>query len=373
MKLQDLTVLIKPASSLCDLRCAYCFYRDEAEHREVYSNALMTRETASVLITRALAHARRSCTFLFQGGEPTLSGIDFFRFFVAEVQRQNVDRAEIYYALQTNGQSIDRVWAEFFRDNHFLIGVSLDGTAEMHDSLRGEGTHKRVMRSIALLKSCGVEFNILTVVTAKNVRNAEAMYNFFKRQGLYYQQYIPCIDSIDGNSFLNAEDYGRFLIRLFRIWERDALTVQPVSIRFFDELMYMLLGNCPGSCGMSGVCSMQYIIESSGDVYPCDFYCTDNYLLGNILDDDFDVIDTRRASSDFLEASAFIVPECRVCPYFTLCRGGCRRDRDLMNGEGLSRNRLCEGYKLFFSECIPALQSLACRIAMRQTLPQHLT
>ncbi len=365
MKLQNLTVLIKPASSLCDLRCAYCFYRDEAEHREVFSNALMTCETASVLISRSLAHARQSCTFLFQGGEPTLSGLDFFRFFVAEVRRQNTGRLELRYALQTNGQNIDRDWAEFFRDNRFLIGVSLDGTAEMHDSLRGEGTHKRVMRAISMLKSCGVEFNILTVVTRKNARNAEAMYNFFKRQGLYYQQYIPCIDSIDGAGFLNAKDYGRFLIRLFRLWKRDAFTDHPVSVRFFDELVYMLLGNRPGSCGMSGVCSMQYVIESNGDVYPCDFYCTDKYLLGNILNDDFDVIDMRRASSGFIDASASVAPECRVCPHFALCRGGCRRDRDLMNGEGLNRNRLCEGYKLFFSECTPELQALARRLAMQ--------
>ena len=364
MKLRDLSVLIKPASSLCDLHCAYCFYRDEAEHRGIPSCGLMTRETASVLISRALAHARRSCTFIFQGGEPTFSGLDFFRYFVSEVKRQNAGGLEIFYALQTNGQSLDREWAEFFRENRFLVGVSLDGTAEMHDRLRGKGTHKKVMRSIALLKSCGVEFNILTVVTSESVRSTEAMYNFFKRNELYFQQYIPCIDAIDGESFLSAEEYGRFLIRLFRFWERDAVSSRPVSVRYFDELVRMLLGEQPGSCGMSGVCSMQYVIESSGDVYPCDFYCMDGYRLGNILEDDFDSVDTRRKLSGFLEASAAPV-ECRSCPHLLLCRGGCRRDRDFSSGKELGRNRLCEGYRLFFDECAPALRALARRIATR--------
>ncbi len=365
MKLRDMSVLIKPASSLCDLRCAYCFYRDEAEHRETASHGIMTRETASVLISRTLAHARRSCSFLFQGGEPTLAGLDFFRWFVEEVKRQNTAGLEIRWALQTNGQRIDREWAEFFRENRFLIGVSLDGTAEMHDRLRGEGTHKKVMRAIAALKSCGVEFNILTVVTAKTAQNTEAMYNFFRKQGLVYQQYIPCLDAVDGESFLTAEEYGRFLVRLFRLWERDMAAGRPVSIRYFDELALMLLGNRPGSCGMSGVCSLQYIVESSGDVYPCDFYCMDEYRLGNILEDDFDAIDERRTASGYLEASVPVDEECRTCPHYALCRGGCRRDRDRFDGSPLHRNRLCEGYKLFFEECTPALRAVTRQYARR--------
>jgi uncharacterized protein len=365
MKLRDINVLIKPASSLCDLRCAYCFYRDEAEHRDIPSYGLMTHETACVLISRALAHTSRSCTFLFQGGEPTLSGLDFFRYFVSEVQRQNEHAIEVHYALQTNGQSIDQQWAEFFRENNFLVGISLDGTAEMHDRLRGKGSHKKAMHSIELLKKYGVEFNILTVVTAGTARSTEAMYNFFKRRGLYYQQYIPCIDAVGGESFLSADEYGKFLIRLFRFWERDAVSAHPVYIRFFDELALMLLGNRPGSCGMSGVCSLQYVIESNGDVYPCDFYCMDEYLLGNVVEDDFDAVDARRNDICFREESSHIASECRTCPYFALCRGGCRRDRDNFcdncDNNEIRLNRLCRGYKMFFSECLQDLQALVRR------------
>jgi uncharacterized protein len=365
MILNDISVLIKPASSLCDLNCAYCFYHDEAKHRAVPAHPVMTSEISSALISRALSHAKRSCSFIFQGGEPTLAGLDYYKFFVEEVRRQNRAKLKINYSLQTNGQSIDNEWADFFRENRFLVGVSLDGTAEIHDRLRGEGTHKKALRATALLKSRNVEFNILTVVTSRTARNTEAVYNYFKRQGLYYQQYIPCIDSMDGESHLSAEEFGRFLIKLFRLWERDALSGQPVSIRYFDELALMLMGRNVLSCGMSGTCSAQYVIESDGSVYPCDFYCVDSYLLGNVLTDDFEAIDARRAESRFIESSSRAAEECRTCRYFALCRGGCRRDRDSFAGASLGLNRHCAGYKLFFNECADDLVSLALRLAGR--------
>ncbi len=361
----DVSVLIKPASSLCDLNCSYCFYHDEAKHRAVFAHPVMTNDISSALISRALSHAKRSCSFIFQGGEPTLAGLDYYKFFVDEVAGQNRAKLKINYSLQTNGQSINGEWADFFRENRFLVGISLDGTAEIHDRLRGEGTHKKALRAAALLKSRNVEFNILTVVTTRTARNTEAVYNYFKRQGFYYQQYIPCIDSMGGESYLSAEEYGRFLIKLFRLWERDALSERPVSVRYFDELALMLMGRQAGSCGMSGTCSTQYVTESDGSVYPCDFYCVDSYLLGNVLTDDFSAIDARRDELRFIESSSHIADECRGCRYFALCRGGCRRDRDSFAGAPLGLNRLCAGYKLFFTECADDLVSLALHLARR--------
>ena len=220
-----LNLLIKPASGSCNMRCRYCFYTDEAQKREVGSYGRMSRETAEILVDRAMEYGDRECTFAFQGGEPTLAGLDFFRDFTDLVSsHKNPKKLRIHYALQTNGYRLDEEWARFFREHRFLVGISLDGPREIHDRYRldagGKGTWNRVMASVRLLEKYQVEYNALAVVTAASARNAQKIYNFFKKNRIGYQQYIECLDPIgetpgEQEYSLTPKRYEEFLKNLF--------------------------------------------------------------------------------------------------------------------------------------------------------------
>lgn len=363
-------LLIKPASGSCNMVCRYCFYRDETENREIGSYGIMSDQTLESVVCQTFEFAERECTFAFQGGEPTLAGLAFFRKLVDLVQGQNRRKIRVNYAIQTNGLCIDREWAEFFRQNQFLVGLSLDGNKEVHDSLRfdrqGKGTFSRTMRAAQLFDSHRVAYNILTVVTASLARNINRVYNFYSRNGFFYQQYIPCLDAIGetrgGRDFsLTPELYGKFLMDLFDLWYMDIKRGRRVSIRYFDNLLMILRDTPPEACGMLGCCSVQNVVEADGSVYPCDFYVLDPYKLGNLNEVGLKEIYQNRLSVNFLRDSLAKAPECQGCNWKNICRGGCRRDRDLFDGKGLGLNYFCESYKMFFSHAISRLQELAYR------------
>lgn len=363
-------LLIKPASGACDLRCRYCFYADEMENRTHAVRHMMTADDAEIIIKKALKHVHslpsrrmRTLSLGFQGGEPMLAGLDFFRSVTASVARLNTDHIPVSYFLQTNGTHITAEWADFLAKNHFLVGISLDGTAEFHDKNRirpdGGGTHSSVLRATRILREAGVEFNILTVVTGENARSPQKIYNYYQKQGFLWQQYIPCIAPLNGGNTayaLTDQRYGEFLCRLFDLWYADITSGrQAIYNREFENWVGIIAGIEPEDCGMRGICSQQYLIESDGNVYPCDFYALDEYLLGNLITDDFEDIDRKREEIGFIPGSTRLADECHECKWLSLCRGGCRRDRD---EEG--KNRFCAAYKKLFDHAYPRM----CRLAI---------
>jgi uncharacterized protein len=193
-----LSLLIKPAAGLCNIRCAYCFYRDLSESR---ANKIMTRETAGTLIGRALDSGAEYITFAFQGGEPTLAGLDFFEYFVNSVNERNIKKIKINYAIQTNGIILNQDFANFFKKNNFLAGLSVDGTKDIHDffrtDLNGGETFTKILKCADLFDRTGVDYNILTVVTAQVAKHIEKIYNFYKKRGFVYLQFITCLDPLD--------------------------------------------------------------------------------------------------------------------------------------------------------------------------------
>jgi uncharacterized protein len=356
--MMPISILIKPASGNCNMRCKYCFYADEQEKREVFSYGMMTFETLQRIVDQAIEVAGGSCTFAFQGGEPTLRGLDFYRDFVAYVkERTRSSRLKIYYSLQTNGYCMDDDWARFFAENHFLIGISLDGTKEIHDRYRldaaGKGTYNRVMAAIRLLEKYHVEYNILTVVTAATARNAQRIYHFFKKNHLKYQQYIECLDPL-GEAHgtreysLTPERYEQFLKNLFDAWYLDWKQGTYVYNRYFENLLLIMNGQAPESCNMCGQCSQQWVIEADGSVYPCDFYALDAWRLGNIMTDDFERMNRKREELGFVAQSRLIPDTCRSCKWYALCRNGCRRLREPVADGEAGTNYFCGAYKNFF-------------------------
>ena len=361
-------MLLKPASGLCGLRCRYCFYHDETAKRERASYGIMEEAVLEAVIQRALASATQSCTFSFQGGEPTLAGLDFFRRAVELARQYNKNRVQVCFSLQTNGMDLTPAWADFLAENHFLVGLSLDGVKETHDANRvtpqGEGTFQRVLRAVQLLESHGAAFNILTVVNRQTAPQVERIYRFYQRSRLGYLQFIPCLDPLgeapgEQDYSLSPQEYGRFLCRLFDLWYQDAVGQRAPSIRQFENYIEMLLGFPPEACGMAGVCGMQHVVEADGSVYPCDFYVLDGYRLGNLCTDSLEEINRRREALGFVQQSRAVHRACRDCPHFPLCRGGCRRYRAVEADGSLGRNTLCPGYREFFAYAAPRLKELA--------------
>ncbi len=356
------SVLIKPASSACNMECGYCFYRDEAERREENFCGVLSDYLTESIIKKAMDFAEGSCSFMFQGGEPTLAGLDYFKRVVELQKKHKKPGVKIHNAIQTNGFAVDDEWAAFFAQNGFLVGLSLDGPAGLHNAQRpgkgGAATFNRVMAAARVLEKAGAEFNILCVVTAKTSSCPQKVYNFYKKNGFRYLQFIPCLDPLaeprgQKSHSLTPAAYGDFLIKLFNLWLADFKKGEYVSIRNFDNYISMILGQCPEACGMSGKCSIQFVCEGNGNVYPCDFYALDEWLLGNIGEKSFAEMAYSETAKRFLTASVQVPEECKACRFFGLCRNGCRRDRvDNIN-------YYCESYKAFFSACLPGLYEAA--------------
>ncbi len=370
-----INILIKPASGACNMRCSYCFYCDEIKKREVKNYGMMSLETLENLVKKPLLEGFSPCTFAFQGGEPTLCGIDFYKNFVELVKKHKREGTQVHFAIQTNGLSINEEWAQFFAENNFLVGLSMDGNKKVHDSLRfdhsNKGTFNRVLRASKLFDNYKVEYNILTVISATVAKNIKDMYDFYTRNNFTFLQFIPCLDPIGEERgkhewSLTPQIYALFLKNLFDLWYRSFKRDKPVSIRYFDNLVMLLLGNPPESCGMMGTCTFQNVIEADGGIYPCDFYVLDDYKIGNINTDSFETINTNRENIKFIQKSQHIDEDCKVCKWFPLCRGGCRRDRDTFAGAQLDKNYFCLAFKQFFEYSIERLEEVAQEIVNRQ-------
>ncbi len=351
------SLLVKPASSHCNLRCKYCFYHSIAENRQIKSYGMMNRDTLEMMVKKALEYAEGTCTFAFQGGEPTLAGLDFYRQLIEFEKKYNSKKIKISHAIQTNGMVINKEWAEFFQKNQFLVGLSLDGPKEINDLYRidanGKGSFSQVMQTIRLLNENKVEYNILFVVTSYVARRANKIYNFFKKHDFRYLQFIPCLDPLDEKPggyehSLTTERFSYFLRTLFDRWYDDIKQGKMVSIRYFDNIVGIAMGYRPEACGMSGVCSCQFVVESNGGVYPCDFYVTDVWYLGNLMQSSLHDMGSSKTANRFIEVSKHVDPQCRECKWLQLCRGGCRRDREPFENGKPVLNRYCQAYQEFF-------------------------
>lgn len=365
--MKNISVLIKPVSSLCNIKCDYCFYNTIAEEREVASYGVMETSVLEKIVKEALKFADGgTCTFAFQGGEPTLVGLDFYREFI-HLQKKYAKGTRISNVIQTNGILIDEEWAKFLRENSFLVGLSLDGPQEVHDARRktkdGKGTYHKVMKAKGIMDRVGVEYNILTVVDNLVARNVRGIYEFFKKEGIEYTQYIPCLDPLllvepGEKKYLSTKVYATFIKKLFDLWYKDLINGRYVSIRYFDNLINIILGAGGEACDMKGHCSIQNVIESDGSVYPCDFYVYDNWKLGNIEEESFEDIMRSERALEFLNTSFEKSERCRICKWKNICRGECRRKRE--NSE--RQNDLCEAYEEFFEYASARLVEVAVKV-----------
>lgn len=362
-----ITIMIKPVSGRCNMDCTYCFYQDEMNNRSVPDYGIMDDATTKILVERAFEFAEGSVSFAFQGGEPTLIGVGYYRKFVELVKKRNGASIDVQYAIQTNGMLIDDEWAGFLSENHFFVGLSLDGPKNIHNkcrkSVQGNGTFDDVIRAAGILDTAGIKYNILSVVSREVAIQPEKVYHFFKRNGFKHLQFIPCLDKIQASetdrNALKAEEYGDFLIRIFNLWKNDFYKGNLISIRFFDNLLAMLKGYMPEECGMRGQCSSNTVVEADGSVFPCDFYVIDEWNLGNIKDISLAELHQADKMLEFIDISKQADPKCKSCEFQRICRGGCRRYRDPQLDNSLRGNVLCEGLYRFYTECTDELVKMS--------------
>lgn len=367
---RNINVLIKPSSGLCNLRCRYCFYHSPKLNPDTDEHGFMKRETADKLIDRAFEYASQGVVFAFQGGEPTLCGLDFYRYFIETASEKNTKNLNLSFSIQTNGIAIDESWAEFLSKNKFLVGLSIDGPSRVHNKNRIDAaensTLKKVMDTKRLFDKFGVEYNALSVVNAETAKNPAAAYEFFKKQGIQFIQYIPCLDPYGeepgGHEFsLTPELYEKFLKETFDLWYRDIMNGQITVIRTFDNYIAMLLRYAPESCGMSGRCACQFVIEADGSVYPCDFYVLEETKAGNVINDTFESVINSDKVREFLDKGDVINDKCRDCRWYFICRDGCRRYRDPKT----NLNIYCETFQNFFEYAYPRMVEIAKMVSSR--------
>lgn len=318
----------------------------------------MTEDTAKVLVEKAFSLNSPSYTFGFQGGEPTVAGLGFFKMFVRLVGEANQKGVPVTYTLQTNGTLIDAEWARFLKRENFLVGVSIDGPRVLHDTFRvghdGSPSYRRVMAGVQKLRAEGVPINALCVVDALTANNVELVYNHLRDQGFDWVQFIPCLDPLEeapgGHSWsLSPAAYGIFLRKAFDLWYEERNRGYPAHVRWFDNLIGMAMGYPPDSCSMAGRCEGYFTVEADGSVYPCDFYVLDQWRLGNVHTTDLMAMAQGKTARLFTTSSEYIDPACRTCFAYPLCRGGCRRDREpFVEGKPVL-NRYCQSYEEFFA------------------------
>ena len=364
-----LSVMVKPASSSCNMRCEYCFYKDVSDEREITNFGIMKKETAERLIKTTLDFAGGyPVAFAFQGGEPLIAGLDFFKFFLNTVNKNNNKNSDIFYSVQTNGTLINDVFAKFFSENGFLVGLSLDGDEKLNKFRKledGSNSFDEITKAAAILKRNRTDFNILATLTGYLAENGETAYKFFRSCGFKFLQFTPCVRPFGSaersDKYMTAEQFGDFLIKVFNLYVKDYVRGNYISVRQFDNWVRLYLKQQPEQCGMNGHCSHQFVAEANGNIYPCDFYCTDKYQLGDVMSSSLETMANSEKAVNFLKESLVIPDKCRKCEYYYICRaGGCKRTK--------ASEDYCGAYKLFFSSCLPLFRVFANEKPRRQTV-----
>jgi uncharacterized protein len=377
-------VLAKPTGAVCNLDCKYCFFLSK-EMLYPGSRFRMADELLETYIRQLIeSHRVPEVTIAWQGGEPTLMGLDFFRRSVEYANKYKKPNQTINYSMQTNGTKLDDEWCAFFKEHNFLIGISFDGPPDVHDTYRvnkgGQGTFDQVMRGLDYLKKHDAEFNILCTVHAANVDRPVEVYRFFRDElGAQFIQFIAIVERVtegilpianagwgettggeqrplyvqEGDLVtersVTAEGYGRFLIGVFDEWVRR--DVGQVYVQMFDVALGAWVGQPGAVCVFAPTCGNALAIEHNGDLYSCDHFVEPDYLLGNIKDTHMIELVASEAQRKFGQDKMDTLPRyCRECEVRFACHGGCPKNRFIETPDGESGlNYLCAGYKAFFN------------------------
>jgi uncharacterized protein len=362
------SLLVKPAGSSCNQACAYCFYRGKGGPGPRGGERRMSQAVLEEMIRQAFEQCGQGIGFGWQGGEPTLMGLEFFRKAAGLMVRWGRGKA-VSNGLQTNGLLLDREWARFLREHHFLVGLSLDGPEHVHDRYRrladGRGSWALVADRARMLLDEGVEVNAVAVVNDYSAAFADETYAFFKEMGLRHMQFIPCVETDPADPSraaafsAGAEAYGHFLCRLFDLWVDDFDAARPRPyIRLFESLFFRYVGRRPPDCSLLKECGTYLVVEADGGVYSCDFFVEERWRLGNVTEEKLERLLNSERQTRFGRVKAAVPGTCRACRWLDLCRGGCPKDRQRDPRDG-GLDHFCLSYRMFFEHADSRLRDLA--------------
>lgn len=381
--IEHFQLMAKPSGSVCNIDCRYCYYLEKQRlYPERQSHWKMDAQTLENYVRRNIAGQQTDeVGFFWQGGEPTLLGIDFFREALRLQQRWR-GRKRISNFFQTNGTNIDDDWARFLKQHDFLVGLSIDGDRISNDAHRltraGKSAHDAIINGLNALKRHQVEFNTLTVVNAENVKRPLDVYRYLKRIGSRYMQFIPLVErraaqadehgltliqpDFSGQCRVTdwstpARAYGRFLNAIFDEWVQNDLG--NVFVMNFEQTLAKIAGR-PGSCLMGETCGDNLIVEANGDIYSCDHFVYPEHKLGNINQDDLPTLVNSPQNIAFGQSKRKnISSECLRCAVRPLCNGGCPKHRFNLSADGRpNKNYFCDGYALHLQHTLPVMRHL---------------
>jgi uncharacterized protein len=367
-------VMAKPTGARCNLKCEYCFF---LKKEQLYPDSRfhMSDEVMESYIRQTIAaHRVPEVTIAWQGGEPTLMGLDFFRRAVDIEMDAMRPGMTVENTLQTNGVLLDSEWCKFLSEKRFLVGLSMDGPRDLHDAYRrdkgGNSVFDRVIRAARLMQKHKVEFNILCTVNAANSQRPLDVYRFFRDElKAPYLQFIPVVerDNESGNQdgmsvtdrSVQSEQYGRFLIEIFDEWVRR--DVGKMYVIFFDGVLASYIRNRSTLCILQPTCGEGVALEHNGDLYSCDHYVEPNHLLGNIMQTPLVDLVTSKQQREFGAAKSVGLPRyCRECDFLFTCHGECPKNRILETPDGEpGLNYLCAGLKMFFEHVDKPMRIMA--------------
>ncbi len=357
-------IMTKPRGAICNLDCKYCYFLSK---EKLYPGSdFRMSENMLEEYTRQYIEAQQvpEVTFAWQGGEPTLMGLEFYQMAVRYQQKHKKPGMRIYNSLQTNAVTIDEEWAKFFAENDFLLGVSIDGPPRLHDAYRvdkgGAPTLSRVLKGLDLLKEHGAEYNILTTVHAANAPYPLEVYHYLRDVvGTTFMQFIPIVERDNDTGYqqgsevtdrsVTAEQYGTFLSTIFDEWVRK--DVGRVFVQIFDIALAAWSGNRPGLCIFEETCGTALAMEHNGDVFSCDHFVEPDHKLGNIAFVPLSELVGSKKQFEFGQAKRDTLPQyCRDCEVRFVCNGGCPKNRFIETPDGEpGLNYLCAGYRAFFN------------------------
>lgn len=355
-------LMAKPTGSQCNIDCHYCFYLEKPHQQQrAMSDEVLERYIADYIEQTP----QNTVSFIWQGGEPTLAGLDFFEKAVV-LQQRFAKGKRILNSIQTNGILLNDQWCQFLKKWQFLVGISIDGPQALHDYYRvsksQKGTWQAVMQAIELLKSHQIPFNTLTVVNDHNVHSGTAIYQFLKEIGSTNLQFIPLMGA--ENQQASAKDFGLFLIEVFKQWYPQ--DIGRISVQFIEQWTMAFLGLQPSLCLFRKTCGDQLIIEQNGDIYSCDHYVYPQYKIGNLIETPIRQIVYSPAQQQFAKMKTQLSRQCLQCEFQFACHGGCPKHRMLTKEMDFPHNQLCEAYYMALSYMKPYLLKLASQILSKK-------
>ena len=367
---REFQVFAKPVGSTCNLNCLYCYYLGK---KSLYPDTDHFQMTDDILEKYLMQHIQASTediiSFSWHGGEPLLAGIDFYRKALRLQSAHKPSGKTILNGIQTNGTLINEEWCRFIGKEGFIIGISIDGPAEFHNTFRrtkdGDKTWQQVYMGYQLLKQHGVIPEILCVVNSENVKYPLVIYDFFKQMGAKYITFLPLVEP-DGGSQTGAssisvpsEEFGFFLSEVFDRWvEND---IGEIKIQIFEEAARTAFNQEHTLCIFKVNCGGVPVIEHNGDFYSCDHYVNKDYMIGNIIDDSLTGFLESQRQVEFGKAKSLTLPKyCVECEVRSMCNGECPKNRFILTPDGeAGLNYLCKGYKYFFNHCRPFVEAIA--------------